>query len=201
MLGEIKTTSVADEDWEVAKYEAMDIIQTHIGGTIESEIVGLENPHKMWNSIKEMFTDRKGIEKCIALTNLMNCKMGNNTEKYIKKFGLLRGKCIEIGWKFEDIFYAINLVNNVNEEYGAIKQLLLAKGDALTYKEAMEILMAEGLNQLNSSLHDNGLKVEHWKHKNKIKGTFYKCSKAGHFIRECPKWKKLKKTQEFCQKI
>ena len=65
VLGEAKPEDISDDDWELAKYEAMDIIQTHIGGTIESEVVGKDTPKEMWDMIKEMFTDRKGIEKCI----------------------------------------------------------------------------------------------------------------------------------------
>jgi hypothetical protein len=187
VIGEPKPEKVSDEDWELAKYEAMDVILTHIGGSIESEIIGKSTPKEMWDAIKEIFTDRKGIEKCIALTKLMNCQMEGDVKEYVKQFGLLRGKCIEIGWKLEDIFYAINFVNNASDDFGALKQLLLAKGDALEYKDAVEVLLATKTN----CTQDIGLKVEN----QKSKFQCYKCGKTGHFIRECPKWKKSKATK------
>ena len=185
--GDNKPDKVDQAEWDLAKYEALDIIMTHIGGSIEAETTGIRDPKELWETIKSMFKDRKGIEKCLALTKLMNTNMEGNIENYLKTFGQNRAKCIEIGWKLEDIFYAINIVNNLESKYDPLKQLLLAKGDDLKYKDAVEIIHAEAMTSKLEPTIDNGLKVVELRQR-----KCYKCGSTRHFIRDCPKWEKKK---------
>ena len=187
VLGHSPTPKVDIEKWELAKYEALDVIMTHIGGTIENETTGYIDPNMLWKRIESMFKDRKGMEKCMALTKLMNTKLDDDVNEYLKLFAQARLKCVEIGWTFDDIFYAINLVNNLNVEFGPLKQLLLAKGDDLKYSDAYDIISAEGLSQQELEKSDTALKVESRRtNGSRRRGPrCYRCNSAGHYIKDC----------------
>jgi hypothetical protein len=153
--GATKPESVGDREWEKAKYEALDIIQTHIAGSIETAVIGIKDP-KMWKKIKGMFQNRKGIETCIALMNLINCQMesGETASQYLGRFQAARAKCQEIGWNFDkkdDAFYGIFVANNSSEDYDAIKQVLVSKGENLKYDEAVDIIHGQGLSRSKQS--------------------------------------------------
>ena len=190
--GAQKPESVGDREWEKAKYEALDIIQTHIAGSIETAVIGIKYPKEMWDKIKGMFQNRKGIETCIALMNLINCQMESDetASQYLGRFQAARAKCQEIGWNFgnkDDAFYGIFVANNLSEEYDAIKQVLVSKGENLKYDEAVDIIHGQGLSRSKQSEREKEETEIHSGLTVREERRCYKCKSKKHLIGSCPK--------------
>lgn len=185
----LKAVSSSDASKRKIERQAFDMILSFIGGEVAIEAMdgNIEHPRDLWNSISNLFCNRPGGEKSLALTRLVQMKPDDNSsvDVYVKNFSALKQKCIEMGWaELSDNFFAIIFLAGLPEDtFGPMCQTLLLKGEHLTFKEARGAVELNLLRHENSN--DAGLK-----HTDKTGKHCVYCGRDGHNERECFKKKR-----------
>lgn len=186
---------IAEDVWNKNKWTALDIIQTYIGGSIESETIDFENPKMLWDHLESTFTQKKGAEKLAILEQLLSCKLHdtNETSTYVKQFTERKSKCIEVGWNMDEVFYALMMLRGLPPQFDSLKQTMMARGDALEYLETTEQVKLQGLLIGNSEKEkeDSGLKVTE---SERMKCSF--CKRQNHLKPDCYKYKRFLKNKK-----
>ena len=137
-------------DWSDAKFEAIDIVRTYIGGSLKAALVNFVEPKLLWDEIKRRFSGQTGSHKLMKLDALLSIVQGDDetaiqcTTRF--ESALLGTESAGMDIKPE-IIKPLLVIRGALSRFGPLKQLLIAKGDDLKLSDAIQQLKIADLNE------------------------------------------------------
>ena len=180
------------------KAKALGIVRKCVGGSLKMKVLGRiqdvggdETSPQLWmETLQSLFVSGEMGDKFGVFMDMLESKLQLcvSVDEYLDQCIKHRLQCVQAGWRCEDGIYTMIAVNGLDEAHHNLKMSLMAK-ENLTFEQFEKALKRHTrMNRTNEA----GLRAQamanakdigdkSWKMKIKC----WKCSKRGHFSREC----------------
>lgn len=199
----IATAKKAQDDWDKRNREIYNVLSYYTDGLAASAVMQFElsrNGKEAWVKLLNKFEHVGTIGKATLQSEMIQCRMkdGEDPDEYFQRVENMQARLVELGEAAMPDSLMLGIVlKNLPVEYKSLIDILDTH-DGLTYaifKERISTYHRRHLGHSKSNA-DNGeskdegasSKALYTSDKRK-KGSCYKCGKAGHFIKDCPKRK------------
>ncbi|KAE8699066.1 hypothetical protein F3Y22_tig00110597pilonHSYRG01396 [Hibiscus syriacus] len=208
-----KPTSMEEEDWEELQQRVAGTIRLCLADEVMYHVMHLSSPDEIWRKLESQFMSKSLTTKLYLKQRLYGLKVQDDQDlaQHLNVFNQIISDLSRLDVKIEDEDKEMILLCSLPPSYEHMVTTLTYGKETIKVEEITAALLAHNQWKQNTweisqtdSLYVKGNRDRRWKpekawsgkqnfrSKSRDKKTIhcYKCKKAGHMKRDCPKLKK-----------